>query len=347
MQKAELADAPGASPPDAPVPAEGGVVLGLDFGGSKIAAGLCDLDGALIAKSITETEPARGAEENLERGLRLGWELLSKACIGADPDSGESGRLMAVGACTFGIPLEHGVKLSPAVPGWEKLPLKHCVEDAFQVATAVVNDVKAAAGAELRHGALAGADPGLYLNLGTGLAAAVVVGGEVLSGHHGASGEIGYSLRRPIDVLARRAVGAPDHKPVLEDLVSGMGLASAASRLQGGDPAAPAAEVFERAATDPEYRQLIEEFSKELCFHVVNLAIALDPERIVVGGGMARSWDVIEGPLRAALEAHVPYPPELALGTFPYDAALHGAIDLALELANSRSTRTDSRPEPD
>ena len=60
--------------------------------------------------------------------------------------------------------------------------------------------MKAAAAAELRWGALAGCDPGIYLNLGTGLAAAIVAGGTVISGAHGASGEIGYNLRTAADV---------------------------------------------------------------------------------------------------------------------------------------------------
>ena len=76
--------------------------------------------------------------------------------------------------------------------------------------------------------------------------------------------------------------------------------------------------------------------------HVVNLAIAVDPVRIAVGGGMMRSWSVIEPTLRAALEAAVPFPPELVAAQFPYDAPLIGALALGLAAAGvTTSEQTD------
>ncbi len=341
-----------------------GVVLGVDFGGSKIAVALCDLDGTVLAESVIETEPGLGAVANLERATGLADGILS----GAD--------LLAVGACTFGIPLAGGVALSPAIPGWDELPLLARLEEAFGVPVTLVTDVKAAAAAEACRGALVGADPALYLNLGTGLAVAIVHEGKVMTGAHGASGEIGYNLRRAIDVStpagaagAAGAAIAASHDGtgiLLEDVVSGMGLASAVARLNGkpasgsGKPASSAgkpasgaakpasgagkpatgaatgaADVFERAIADPVYEKVLEEFLRELCYHLVNLTIAVDPERIAVGGGMVRSWEVLEPALRSALDAHVPYPPELVIGAFPYDAALRGAVDAGLELARS------------
>src|SRR2546423_316222 len=82
----------------------------------------------------------------------------------------------------------------------------------------------AAAAAEVRHGALAGHDPALYLNLGTGLAAALVVGGRVVNGRHGAAGEIAYNLRVPDDLI-----GSHDGRPALEERVSGSALGRRAS----------------------------------------------------------------------------------------------------------------------
>jgi glucokinase len=65
----------------------------------------------------------------------------------------------------------------------------------------------------------------------------------------------------------------------------------------------------------------------------VNLAIAIDPVRIVVGGGMVRSWDRFHGGLRAALDAAVPFPPELVPADFPFDAPLMGAVALGTAAA--------------
>ncbi len=310
------------------------MVLGIDFGGSKIAAAAAGLDGAVAIERVVETDAALGAAANLDRCLELARGLLAE--VAAGPGCGGAPvHLLAVGACTFGIPHEHGVALSPAIPGWDELPLARQLAGAFGVPVTVLTDVKAAAAAEARAGALDGADPGLYLNLGTGLAAAIVQGGEVVTGAHGASGEIGYCLRTPDDV--RIVAPAAPAGPILEDLVSGMGLSAALAGVEG-DGSSPArrlaaSEVFERAATEPALGSIVRQFLTELAFHLVNLTIAIDPDRIAVGGGMVGSWDVIGPALHAALQAHVPYPPELVLGAFPYDAALRGAVDAGLQLA--------------
>jgi len=148
------------------------------------------------------------------------------------------------------------------------------------------------------------------VNLGTGLGAALVVGGRVLEGAHNAAGEIGYSLRSMDDVglTARRT---------LEDASSGRSLAEDAVRL--GAPAS-AAGLFGVAASDPAASEATAHAVAELSFHVVNLAIALDPSRIAVGGGLTGSWASFEGPLRAGLEAAVPFPPKLVLARFAEDA---------------------------
>ena len=280
------------------------VVLGIDFGGTKIAAAVADRSGGRLREVTVPTEPARGARWNLERGLGA-----ARGLVEGDP-------LAAVCACTFGIPDTDRVFLAPAIDGWEQLALGRELEEAFPgVPVRLATDVKAAAEAELRHGALAGYDPAIYLNLGTGLAVAIVAGGKVVAGANGAAGEIGYSLRG-------RGGGT------LEDVVSGTGLA----RATGGE--LTAAEVFAGSITDVRLARLVSAFMDELELSLVNLAIALDPERIVVGGGMTRSWERIAGPLRRSLKAHVPFEPELVLGEFPTDAALVGALALAADVAD-------------
>jgi len=78
---------------------------------------------------------------------------------------------------------------------------------------------------------------------------------------------------------------------------------------------------------------LITAFVDELAFHLVNLAILVNPAKIAVGGGMTRSWDRIQPRLAEALRVGVPYPPELVLAHFPHDAPLLGAVALAVDAA--------------
>ncbi len=295
------------------------VVVGLDFGGSKIAVAVAGLGGERLGTVVVQTDPGLGARWNLDHGVEAARSLIREKAPTAE--------LSAVGACTFGIPVAHGIRLAPAIPGWGELSLALELEAAFGTRNVrTCTDVKAAAAAEARTGALAGHDPAIYLNLGTGLAVAFVCGGQVITGANGAAGEIGYSLRGAEDV----EVAAAD-RSVLEDVVSGMALA--ATSMRRTDEPLTAEEVFATEETDARLSGVIDDFIRELCFHMVNLSVALDPSRIAVGGGIVRSWTRIEAHLRKALEAHTPFPPELVVGAYPFDAALVGAIALGVEAA--------------
>ena len=336
--------------------ADSPVVLGLDFGGTKIAMAVCGPDGEQLASVTVATDAAAGARACFDRGIRSARELLAAFAPGRE--------VAAVGVATFGIPFDDHVDLAPNVGGWGDLPLGHELKAAFPgAAVRMATDAKAAALAEARWGALAGADPGIYLNLGTGLAVSIVVGGQVLQGRHGAAGEIGYNLRSVADV------GAPGPRPVLEEMVSGLGLARRAATMAGADgaardhagrtagdpdsagaedgagPASSAAEpltaagVFAASEQDPALDGLVSEFVAELSYHVVNLAICLNPERIAVGGGMAGSWERLRPGLHDALRAGVPFPPELVPARFPSDAPLIGAVGLAVDAARDGGAR--------
>jgi glucokinase len=313
------------------------VVLGLDFGGTKIAAAVSAADGTMLGTTVIAAAAELGAQANLISAVNAGRALLDRVAGGR--------RIAAVGVSTFGIPRADGVALAPAIDGWADLAIGRELGRAFDgVPVRVATDVKAAARVEAERGSLAGCDPAIYLNLGTGLAVAIVADGRVVAGRNGASGEIGYNLRGLGDVGRALADRTP-----LEEVVSGGALASAARR------AAPdvdgAAAVFAGAADHPALGRLLDDFLAELAFHLVNLTIAVDPQRIAVGGGMVRSWDVIRPRLRMALDAAVPFPPELVPAAFPYDAPLIGALALGVEAAHERlagvpGTPTRTTPAP-
>jgi glucokinase len=305
------------------------VVLGLDFGGTKTALAVVDPDGTRLGSAVTETRPELGADASLDRAIAAGRELLDRAAPGR--------RLGAVGVATIGIPGEDGVALAPNIPGWDALALGRELRGAFPGAgIRLATDVKAAARVEAESGALVGCDPAIYLNLGTGLAVAIIANGAVVDGRNGASGEIGYNLRQLADIGV-----ALDGRIPLEDVVSGKALMLEAAALLSETDGSPDVSgevsngelsntVFARAAEDPRLVELFDRFIAELSFHLVNLAIAVDPARIAVGGGMVRSWDLLRPGLRDALDTAVPFPPELVRAAYPYDAPLMGAIALGL-----------------
>jgi len=300
------------------------VLLGLDFGGTKIAVMVCEPNGDRLVSSTVAAVGELGARANFDRGIEAARTLLADAAGGRD--------LAAVGVSTFGIPFEDRVDLAPAISGWDQLAFGRELRAAFPGTRVVMaTDAKAAALAEVRWGALADCDPAIYLNLGTGLSAAIVAGGQVLNGKNGAAGEIGYNLRTMSDV------GVPlTARTTLEDMISGQALARrAAGHTADGQPM-EAGQVFEASRDVAGLDRLLTDFAAELAYHVVNLAICLNPVRIAVGGGMVRSWDRLRPALKDALSAGVPFPPELVAARFPSDAPLIGAIALAID-----ATRAD------
>ena len=298
------------------------VLLGLDFGGTKIAAAVCGLAGNRLGSATVSSAAELGARASFDRGIRAARDLLASAAPGAE--------LAAVGVSTFGIPFDDRVELAPAISGWDKLPLGRELRAAFPGAEMrMATDAKAAALAEVRWGALAGCDPAIYLNLGTGLSAALVIGGQVIAGANGAAGEIGYNLRALSDV--GRALEA---RIMLEDRVSGGAVARQAARLDApGGRALTAEEVFRASSGEPRLDHLVSAFVTELAFHLVNLAIGVNPVRIAVGGGMVGSWARLRPGLARALDAGTPFPPELVPARFPADAPLLGAVALAADAA--------------
>jgi len=287
-------------------------MLAIDFGGTKIAVGSARLDGELILSDRIETHAQRGPREAIERALAAAQRVRERT----------PGDCLGVGAVSPGIIAETGVQLTPNLPGWDRLPLPAVLRDGLGVSSiAVANDVNAAALAETRWGALAGSEIGVFVTLSTGVRAGLVIGGQVFEGAHGAAGEIGYSVRDPADG-AGFAVG---HAP-LEEFVGGRALGERAGALLG--QSLTAAEVFSHPDLPGGF---LDEWLAELTMHVANLAIALDPERIAVGGGLMAHADRILPVLRERVEAVVPFPPDVVPARFLHDGALRGAAALALD----------------
>jgi glucokinase len=293
-------------------------VLAVDFGGTKANVAAVDADGHRLAARRLPILPERGAEQALTRTVAKAHELVTE--LGAE-------RLGAVGVASPGIVRPDGVLLAPNVPGWSGLRLSDRFSTAFGVPTVCATDVKAATLAEARWGQLRGARFGLHVNLGTGLAVGVLANGAVLTGAHGAAGEIGYNVVGPDDPGRPRGGPHDGHAP-LEERVGGRAIGRR-GRPWGGDGTADS--VFRLARTDPSVLGLLTETLTELAVHLTNAAILVDPERITVGGGMIGSADLLLPPLADLLARAVPFPPELVVARFAQDGALVGAAALAAD----------------
>src|SRR4051794_41343097 len=301
-----------------------GFVLALDFGGTKIDVGTATLGGRLVVAERIETRAGDGAVQAVERAIDLAKNLAERSggdCLGA-------------GAVSPGVVKDDRVLLAPNVPGWETLRLPDMLRDGLGLASiAVGNDVNAAALAETRWGALAGSDVGVFVSLGTGVKAGLVIDGNVYLGAHGAAGEIGYSLRDPADGAGFAAGHAP-----LEEFVGGRALGERATALAGAK--LTGADAFSHPALPAAF---LREWLAELTMHVANLAIAIDPQRLALGGGLMAHGDTILPALRERVSAAVPFPPEIVAARFVRDASLRGAAALAIDAAAGTFVLEDTR----
>lgn len=283
-----------------------GRLLGIDFGGTKMALALAGADGTILERRRLPTNAGDGAERALGRALDAVEKLVS--------DAGQP--LLAAGVATPGVVRPDGIDLAPNVPGWGELRLAEALTERIgAVPVTVWNDVNAAALAELRHGLLRDADPGLVLGLGTGVAAALTVGGSVVRGFHGAAGEIGYS---PVG-SGPLAAGEPHLEAVfagrvLDDLAAARGLPGGAASL----------------VADAAAGELVDERIDALARAVAGMCLLADPRRIVVFGGLTGSARIVER-LAAQLRAQLPFAPEVVVSPFAHDAPLVGAVELALD----------------
>ncbi|WP_236653508.1 ROK family protein [Streptacidiphilus melanogenes] len=308
-------------------------VIGIDFGGTKTELALADARGRLLARERLDTLAEHGPDQTFARTAEAARRLarVSRECHGTT--------VSAYAAVAPGIVQADRILLTPNLPGWEKLALSaRLAQELDTPSVAVANDVRAGALAELRFGALRDADPGLYVSLGTGIAAALTVGGGVLAGAHQAAGEIGYVNPggAPVDAVAS------GHAP-LEEFVGGKGLGERAAELLGRSVSA--AELFR--SPDPAARELVEHTLTVLAVTLANLSAFADPARIVLGGGMMAAAEVILPTLERLIGGATPFPPELRPARFLRDASLHGAVTLALDSLHQRR-RPDggSRPRP-
>jgi len=311
--------------PEAPAShrAAQGFVLGVDIGGTKVALATSSMDGMRLKTHRMLTGAAAGAHVVWPRVMDAARELVSLTGAG-------DGVLRGVGLVCPGVIGEVGVLLAPNNPGWETLPVRRLLAEAFAGCPVdVVNDVRAAATAELELGALAGVRSGLFVNIGSGISAAIVIDGRIVSGGHGAAGEIGYQV---VGAVAGPAYA--DGRAPLEEAVSGQGLAARAGRLLGCS--VTTAEVFARCAHDAGIRRLVDDTIELMAVQLANLVVAFDPERVVLAGGLMRQADVILPRVRRVFERVVPFPPQVCLASLPDDAALAGALVTAREAACRR-----------
>ncbi len=308
-------------------------VVALDVGGTGIKAALVTADGRVAHAERRPTGREQGPAAVVEGILGFADTMRRRGAerLGAEPG--------AVGLALPGIVDEgSGTAVFSANIGWRDVPIRRLMADRLGLPVRLSHDVRAGGVAEARLGAARGSEHVLFLPIGTGIAGAMVLGGQPYAGGHGAGGEIGHVIVRPDGPAC--GCGA---RGCLETVASAAAVARRYAEATGREPAGVTAEeVASRTAEDdPAATRVWAETVAALADGLVMYTSLLDPELIVVGGGLGESGEVLLAPLRAAVAERLTFqiPSKIVAAELGDEAGSLGAGLLAWDLlATSRET---------
>ena len=315
------------------------LTIGVDVGGTKVAAGLVDEKGQILARTRRQTPSASPVDV----------EDVIAACVAelrADPAAdGRAVEAVGVGAAGF-IDADRSTILVAPNLSWRDEPLRDAVASRVGLPVVVENDANAAAWGEYRFGAGQGERHLVVVTVGTGIGGGIVLDGQLYRGRWGIGAEFGHMQVMP---AAGRRCGCGQHG-CWEQYVSGRALLHEAREiadvqrgygarlleLGGGRPEGiEAIEVTQAAREgDPAALDCFEEVGTWLGQGLADLAAMLDPGLFVIGGGVADAGELLLAPARRVFAerltgTHARPHAEIRLAALGNDAGLVGAADLA------------------
>jgi len=270
----------------------GAPILGVDIGGTKVAAGLVDRDGKILTQG-RQPMIAGGTAEAALQAVTVAIDSMSASAA-------SRGGFEGIGICAPG-PLDPktGIVLNPPnLPCWRNFPLAEKIAAKYGVPVKVDNDANAAALAETRWGAARGFRYVFYATIGTGIGTGIVLDGRIYHGNTGSAGEGGHvsiDYRGPLCPCGKRgcievlAAGPAIGARARAKLRAESSPHSAILALAKGSIAAVTSELVGQAyaADDPLAREILMETVEVLTPWLGNIVDLLDPDILVMGGGVA------------------------------------------------------------
>ncbi|MER7755071.1 ROK family transcriptional regulator [Kitasatospora sp. NPDC097643] len=307
-----------------------GHVLGVDIGRARLRVAVADLAGTVVARRDVANR-GRSADAVADAVVAAAHEATAEAGLAAAD-------IVHAVIGTPGVWDEErrGVRYATSLPGWGRPGLFDRIGEGLGTAVTVANDANLAALGEYTLGAGRGSRMFAYLLVGTGLGVGVVKDGELLVGAHGALGEIGMvPLPGPAGAGFGSGSGSGAEEPVVTIEQEAAAEAVVRTAVELGMPGTPTArQVFERArAGDPAAVGAVDREVTQLAYALAVLSAVLDPDRVVLGGGIGSSADLLLEPLERALNRLAPMRPRLAPSLLGEEAVLLGAVATALETA--------------
>jgi predicted NBD/HSP70 family sugar kinase len=303
-----------------------GYALGVDVGRSWIRVAVADLDGVVHARH-DERNNADDAEGIVATVVALARRVAAEAGIAMSDV-----RHTVVGSPGVVDSATHEVRYAVNLPGWGRQGVSDRMQKELGTRLDLLNDANLAALGEYSAGAGRGRSLFVYLLVGTGVGGGIVVDGRLFPGAHGAAGELGY-IPWGSGGTDNEDTDAATSRGLLEDAAAGDAIVAMARAL-GMTDAASAKDVFDAARVgDAIALEVVRKEAERLAHGVAAVAAVIDPELVVLGGGVGDSADLLLPPMRAALARITPLQLEIAASELGDKAVLQGAVATAVDVA--------------
>lgn len=305
----------------------GSAVIGIDLGGTQLYGALANIGGEILGE-VHKSQHSSTGEESFALLEEMIQSLINLA-------SEKQQKLLGVAVGAPGIThVKTGlVEWAPSL-NWRDFPLKQRIADRFHLPVVVDNDVNLAVLGEQWFGTGKGVNNLLLLAIGTGMGAGLIIDGVIYRGHNEAAGEVGYFLPE-VGALGKRY----EQFGAIEKIVSGTGIAERARRLLNGNKpeseldTLTANEVFDAAQNGESWAiQIVDETADYLSMVIADISTLLDPELIVLSGGVSNSTDLLIPPILKRLDGIIQHIPRLEMSALGAQATVMGAISLILHL---------------
>lgn len=279
--------------------------IGIDVGGTNVKIALVNDKGKIIYSNSVPTHAELGYEFTVNNIKQAIYDLLKETKL-------QNKDIEGIG---FGFPgqidFKNGiVRNAPNIPGWVDIPIKQIFEDEFHIPTRVDNDVRCAALGELNYGAGKGCENLICITVGTGIGSGLIVNGKLVRGASNAAGEIGHIKLQMKDgpicgcgdtgCLEAFASG-PAIVAMAEEYIKG-GKSTKYREIANGNPLTPYIVCEAAKAGDPVAQRIFTIIGEYIGIGMSGVVNLLNPEKIIIGGGVADAGDFLFNPIIKAIK---------------------------------------------
>ena len=307
-------------------------VVGIDFGHSHVGVGVADIGHNVLAERRCDLDVSHDARAALDTAARMVDEVLGEARVE---------RKSVIGA-GIGIPgpvdRAQGTAGSATIlPGWTGVRIGHEMHDRLDMPVEIENDANLGALAELTWGAGRECSNFVYIKVATGIGAGLVIDGKLLRGATGTAGEIGHTTLDESGALCYCG-----NRGCLETVASGPAIIQLVGPLNGEVPTL--ASIVELAvAGELRCHRAIADAGHEIGIAIAGLCNLINPERVIVGGLLSRTGEILLQPIRESIRRHallaVAETLDVRPAVFVERAELLGSLALALQSSTDRMSR--------